>query len=437
MLVPSGSFGETGVMSNLLARTSSLGRPDRPLTETEVRDFIAEAFDPAQLAGGSLLVIIPDGTRSAPIAMLYRLLNEQLAASASRIDFLIALGTHPPMSEEAITRLVGMNAEERRQRTPNARVVNHAWADPAALTLAGTITADEMTELTGGLVTRETPVTINRLAFEHDHILIVGPVFPHEVAGFSGGAKYLFPGSSGAEIIDTTHWLGALSTSYATIGVKDTPVRRVLHHAARFVTERTPVTCLKLAMKSKDLHGVYTGDHLEAWSKAADLAAELNIHYKERAFQSVLSMPSTRYDDLWTAAKAMYKTEPVVADGGEIIIYAPHLSEISVTHGELIEKVGYHVRDYFLADWERFRDIAWTTLAHSTHVKGHGQMIDGVEHPRIRVTLATGISRETCERINLGYRDPATINPDDWRDREAEGLLLVENAGENLYRLRE
>lgn len=423
-------------MSNLLARTGSLGRQDMPLTEAEVRDFIDNALDAERVAGESVLVIIPDGTRSAPIALLYRLLNEKLGTAAKQLDFLIALGTHQPMSEEAIARLVGMNADERRRKTPNARVLNHAWADPTALTLAGTITAAEMDELTEGLVTRETPVTINRLAFEHDHILIVGPVFPHEVAGFSGGAKYLFPGISGSEIIDTTHWLGALSTSYATIGVKDTPVRRVLHHAARFVTERTPVTCLKLAMKGADLHGVYTGNHLEAWSNAADLAAELNIYYRARPFHSVLSMPGTQYDEIWTAAKAMYKTEPVVADGGEIIIYAPHLTEISVTHGKLIERVGYHVRDYFLADWERFKDIAWSTLAHSTHVKGHGTMIDGVEHPRIQVTLATGISRETCERINLGYRDPATINPEDWRDREDEGLLLVENAGENLYRLR-
>jgi nickel-dependent lactate racemase len=329
-----------------------------------------------------------------------------------------------------------MDEAERAERTPNSRVFNHAWDDPAALTLAGVITPGEMRELTGGLVERETPVSINRLAFEYDHLLIIGPVFPHEVAGFSGGAKYLFPGISGAEIIDSSHWLGALSTSYATIGVKDTPVRRVLHHAAGFVTSRKPVTCLKLAMKGRDLHGLYTGDHLSAWAAAAELSGELNIRWHERPYRSVLSMPSTNYDDLWTAAKAMYKTEPVVADGGEIIIYAPHLTEISVTHGHLIERVGYHVRDWFLADWDRYHDIPWTTLAHSTHVKGAGKMVDGVERPRINVTLATGIPEETCRRVNLGWRDPASIDPEDWRNREDEGLLLVENAGENLYRLR-
>lgn len=422
--------------AELLARPLGLGFEERPLTESEAHEFINSAFDTAAVDGKRVLVIIPDATRTAPIALLYRLLYDAIGSRVEQLDYLIALGTHQPMSDAAIAKMVGMNEQQRAQQTPRSRVFNHAWDDPDALTLAGVITPTEMRELTDGLVERETPVQINRKAFEYDHLLIIGPVFPHEVAGFSGGAKYLFPGISGAEIIDSSHWLGALSTSYATIGVKDTPVRRVLHHAAGFVTSRKPVTCLKLAMKGPDLHGLYTGSHLSAWSAAADLSAELNINWHEQPYRSVLSMPSRQYADLWTAAKAMYKTEPVVADGGEIIIYAPHLTEISVTHGHLIEQVGYHVRDWFLFDWERFKDIPWTTLAHSTHVKGAGRMVDGVERARIKVTLATGIPEELCRRVNLGWRDPASINPEDWRNRESEGLLLVENAGENLYRLR-
>ncbi|MEA3365630.1 MAG: hypothetical protein U9Q79_08320, partial [Candidatus Hydrogenedentes bacterium] len=60
-----------------------------------------------------------------------------------------------------------------------------------------------------------------------------------------------------------------------------------------------------------------------------------------------------------------------------------------------------------------------------------------IEKPRVQVTLATSISKEECEAVNLGYRDPDSINPDDWKDREEEGLLLVPHAGEVLYRLRE
>jgi nickel-dependent lactate racemase len=142
------------------------------------------------------------------------------------------------------------------------------------------------------------------------------------------------------------------------------------------------------------------------------------------------------YDDLWVAGKGMYKLEPVVADGGELIIYAPHVREISVTHGKVIEEIGYHCRDYFLRQWERFRHHPWGVLAHSTHVRGIGVMENGVEKCRVRVTLATGIPEALCRRINLGYRDPRTIRTEDFANRESEGVLFVPKAGEMLYRLK-
>ncbi|ADI13796.1 lactate racemase domain-containing protein [Truepera radiovictrix] len=405
------------------------------LTEGRVRALFMEAFADEPTDGERVLVIIPDGTRTAPVPLLFRLLYEVLGARVSRLDLLIALGTHQPMPEAAIAKLVGADAAERRARYPKSEVFNHRWDQPGALETVGVIGAGEMRALTDGLVARETPITLNRMIWAYDRLLIVGPVFPHEVAGFSGGAKYLFPGIAGREIIDATHWLGALATSYATIGVKDTAVRRVLHRGARFVTERKPLSCLKLVMKGSALHGLFIGDLEAAWEAAADLSAKLNIIYKPKPFTSVLSMPSTKYDDLWTAAKAMYKTEPVIKDGGEVIIYAPHITEVSVTHGKAIEAVGYHVRDYFLGQWERFKDHSWTVLAHSTHVKGAGTFEGGVERPRIQVTLATSVPEEVCERINLGYRDPRGLDPEGWRDREDAGKLLVENAGEVLYRL--
>jgi nickel-dependent lactate racemase len=142
------------------------------------------------------------------------------------------------------------------------------------------------------------------------------------------------------------------------------------------------------------------------------------------------------YDDLWTGAKAMYKVEPAIADGGEVIVYAPHITEVSYTHGQLIDQIGYHVRDYFVEQWDRFRHFPGGVLAHSTHLKGVGTFDAqrGIESPRIQVTLATRIPEERCRRINLGYRDPNTINPEEWADREDEGILLVRKGGEMLYR---
>jgi lactate racemase len=350
------------------------------------------------------------------------------------LDYLIALGTHPPMPEEAISRLVGATAEERERRYPNVRIFNHAWSDVRALRAIGVISRPEAASLTGGLLVDEVPVTLNRVIFEYDQLIICGPVFPHEVAGFSGGAKYLFPGIAGPDIINFSHWLGALVTSMHTIGIKDTAVRRVIQRAAQFV--KVPMLCLAMVLQGDQLHGLYAGSCEEAWSEAEDLAAQLNIIKVARPYRSVLSIPAEIYDDLWTAAKAMYKTEPAIAVGGEVIIYAPHISEISYTHGRLIDQVGYHVRDYFLKQWERFKDVPGSILAHSTHVKGMGSydVSTGVEMPRIQVTLATSIPEERCRRVNLGYRDYREINPQDWAKREDEGVLVVPHAGEMLYR---
>ena len=212
-------------------------------------------------------------------------------------------------------------------------------------------------------------------------------------------------------------------------------MRRVIHRAAEFVP-KPRAAAWRWCSRAARCTGCISGRVQEAWSAAADLSAQLNIVRVPQPFQRVLSMPSQIYDDLWTAAKAMYKTEPVIADGGEVIIYAPHITEISYTHGALIDAVGYHVRDYFLKQWDRFKDMPGGILAHSTHVKGQGtyDAATGIETPRIQVTLATGIPEERCRRVNLGYADYRTIDPAEWAGREAEGILLVPHAGEMLYR---
>jgi lactate racemase len=404
------------------------------LTTENVQQLIAQTCDPLQVDGKRVLVIIPDGTRHAPIPLFFNLLYEHLGRRVAQLDYLIALGTHPPMSEEAIDRLVGIEASQRAARYPNVQIFNHHWTQPEMLKTIGVISHQEAERLTNGLLVDEVHITLNRLISEYDQLIICGPVFPHEVAGFSGGAKYLFPGIAGPEIINFTHWLGALATSMQTIGVKDTAVRRIIDRAAEFVP--CPLLCMALVMKDQYLHGLYIGHFKEAWNQAADLSAIINIITVTQPFKRVLSMPSTIYDDLWTAAKAMYKTEPAIADGGEVIIYAPHITEISYTHGKLIDQVGYHVRDYFLKQWHRFKDIPGSILAHSTHVKGTGtyDATSDIEKPRIQVTLATGIPEERCRRVNLGYADYKKLDPQTWKEREHDGVLLVPHAGETLYR---
>ncbi len=290
-----------------------------------------------------------------------------------------------------------------------------------------------MEGISQGRLSLDVPVRLNKLILDYDHLLVCGPVFPHEVVGFSGGNKYFFPGIAGQEVIDVTHWLGALITSMAIIGVADTPVREMVDRASSLIP--TPRHCLAMVMEGESMHGLYVGGMEEAWRAATELSARLNVVYVDRLFQRVLSVIPEMYDDIWTGAKGMYKVEPVIAAGGEVIIYAPHIDEISYTHGEILDEIGYHVRDYFVKQWERFKDCPWAVLAHSTHLRGVGSYEDGVEEPRIQVTLATSIPRERCERVNLGYRDPSTIDPREWKGKQVEGTLVVGHAGERLYRL--
>jgi nickel-dependent lactate racemase len=407
------------------------GYTDQTLTEIEAREILARLFTGHDMAGKRVLAILPDGTRTAPVALLFRLLRELVGERVAALDYLVALGTHQAMDDAALSRLVGEPV--RAGQAGRSRIVNHRWELPETFVTLGTLPAAEVETLSEGRLALDVPVRLNRLVLEYDHLLVCGPVFPHEVVGFSGGNKYFIPGIAGPEIINVTHWLGALITCQALIGVADTPVRRMIDRAAAFIP--TPRLCISAVMHAERLGGLYAGAMEEAWRAAADLSARLDIVTVERPFRRVLAMMPRLYDDLWTAAKGMYKVEPVVADGGEVVIYAPHITEVSYTHGKLIDEIGYHVRDYFVQRWERFRGYPWGVLAHSTHLCGVGTYEDGVERPRIRVTLATSIPRERCERLGLGYLDPATVNPEEWANREDEGILLVRRAGEMLYRI--
>jgi nickel-dependent lactate racemase len=403
------------------------------LAPDDVASIVRAGLAPMPLDGRRVLVLIPDGTRTMPMPLMFDTLERELLPRAAALDYLVALGTHTPMDDARLAAHVGRPVVDGR--AGGSRILNHNWGDPATFAHLGTIPAREVADLTNGRLREDVPVALNRLATEYDHVLICGPVFPHEVAGFSGGAKYLFPGIAAPEIIHFTHWLGALITNHEMIGTIDTPVRAVIHRAAALLDR--PISLLAAVVTHEGVAGMFCGDLKEAWRQAASLSSRRHIVWVEEPYDRVLSVMPRLYDDLWTAAKGMYKMEPAVADGGEVIIYAPHVGEVSRTHGKVLDEIGYHCRDYFLAQWERFKRYPGGILAHSTHVKGLGTFdIDsGVETPRIRVTLATGISRERCEHVNLGHLDPDDVDVDRASAEWGDDSLGVPRAGELLYRV--
>ncbi len=409
---------------------------DGLLSDDQVRQTLYAGLE-KQFSNQRVLVLIPDHTRTIPLPFLFRSLVEILH-DASQLDFMVALGTHPPLSDPELNRLVGISEEERTGIYGRIGLLNHAWDSPETITNIGTLPQAQIQAIAGNLwhptLGGDVDVNINRAVLDYDHILILGPTFPHEVVGFSGGAKYLFPGISGAEMINVTHWLGALAGVRGTIGIKETPVRDMIHAAAEHVP--TPVTLIALVVVGKGLAGMFIGDHLTVWSAAADLSSQRHIIWVDKPFQRVLSQAPPMYDELWTGGKAMYKLEPALAEGGELIIYAPHLDVVSHVHGKYIYEIGYHVLPYFLAQWDKFKHIPLGVLAHSTHVRGDGRFQNGIEYPRATVKLATKLSPEDCAQLALGYVNPDEIDVAAWKDRENEGILYVPKAGEMLYRVK-
>lgn len=233
-----------------------------------------------------------------------------------------------------------------------------------------------------------------------------------------------------------THWVGALITSYEIIGTTGiTPVRAMIDEGSALIPSRRLALCCVVESGTGLLEAVAFGTPEDAWAATAAIAAETHVTYLDAPVRRALAIIPPRYEDIWTAAKGFYKLEPAIADGGEVIIYAPHVTEVSETHHEIYE-IGYHCRDYFVQQWERFERVHWGVLAHSTHMRGQGtyDAATGQERLRINVTLATGISRETCESINVGYLDPATV---DIAAFEADpDTFVVPNAGEVLFRVR-
>jgi nickel-dependent lactate racemase len=406
--------------------SATVGSGHEVLSKDAVWEFIARCLDDLDLDNRSLCLVIPDSTRNCPLPVLLSAIDAAVKDRVRSLTAVVALGTHAPMTEAAIRTMTGPTSFD---------VVNHEWWSEATYATVGSLSADAVFRLSDGHLNESVSVRINRMVVESDVTIIIGPVLPHEVVGFSGGNKYLFPGLSGQELIDVTHWLGALITSASIIGTLGiSPVRALIDAAAALVPGQRHAFCAVVDHDTGNLRSLSFGPPEDAWASAASIAAETHIEYLAAPVERVLSLVAPRYADLWTGAKGFYKVEPVVADGGEVVLYAPHIAQIAAMHpGQ--NSIGYHCRDFFLANWDLYRDHPRGELAHSTHLYGAGTYdpVDG-EHERIRVTLATGIPEDVVTGANLHYRDPRTIDISEW---EADpGALVVHDAGEVLYRLR-
>jgi len=406
------------------------------LTQSELGNIVAQALADVRI-GARVLAIVPDRTRDDNTHLLFPLASQFLEHKRiGRLDALIAQGTHPPMTDAQKRDKIGYGSAEIPVL---GRIFDHQWDRPHDLTTLGELSANQVTELTGGLIGEAVPVQLNSLLAPglYDLVLVFGATMPHEVAGFAGGAKYFFPGVAGPELTHMTHWLGALATIERVIGRVETPTRRVIEAAAGLVP--TPVISFT-SVTSRDhrgglqTHALFAGDLHDALRRAAAVSAQVHIRYTGRKYRRIVALLDTHYDELWVGGKASYKLGGIIEDGGELIIYAPHLNQLSATHGRLIEKYGYapleQVREMVAGSDELRANLC--VAAHLAHVSyGSTRNAAGQPIPRFRITLASAVSEEACRKVNLGYLDHRTF------DRAAyetdPDTLIVEDAGRDLY----
>jgi len=423
-------------LEDIVGKAACIGGAHHVVSQADLDAFLVAQLATFPVDGKKVVLVVPDGTRSCPLPRVMDTVYRELIGRASSLTALIALGTHAYMSSQELDRWFGAEPGGLAAKYPGMTVLNHEWRDPKNIVDVGTLSADEIDKLSGGRLKQAVRVEVNRLVAEADVSIVIGPVFPHEVVGISGGNKYFIPGCATHEIIDLSHWLGALIGIDDLIGQRGiTPVRAVINAAAELIPTHRLGICLVVKSGTDEIEYVATGELDDAWALSSEVAADSHIEYVDKPFKKVVAMMPTRYADMWTAAKGCYKIQPAMAEGGEVVIYAPHVKALSEQHPEVYD-IGYHCIDYFIKQWDRFKDVPTAVLAHSTHVRGGGTFdpATGVEHNRIKLTLCTQVPREIVEAANAEYLSPDDIDLDALR---ADPDVFVEpNAGEVLYRLR-
>ena len=417
------------VVANVIGETSVDG-----LDPTTLTDVLHDALDVIQ-PHERVLAIIPDKTRDDNTDFLFPQATKFLAQRGiASFDALVAQGTHPPMSIAQKLSKIGAASFE-------GQLFDHRWDQPEELIMLGELSATTVQELTGGLIEQPVSVSINKLLRPgvYDTVLVFGATVPHEVAGFAGGAKYFFPGVAGPELTHTTHWLGALAGIENIIGKVETPTRRLIE-AATDLIGGSVISINSVVSRAPEgelvTYALFTGDIREAFRRAAEVSRRVHIRYTRRKYQMVVALLDPHYDEMWVGGKASYKLGAIIEDGGELIIYAPHLTKLSETHGALIEKYGYapleSVRDMLGASAELRENLC--IAAHLAHVAYAGRTDEqGRIVPRYRITMATGLDEETCKRVNLGYLDHRTLDLTALNSQP--DTLVVKDAGRDLYQV--
>ncbi|MGM0365549.1 MAG: lactate racemase domain-containing protein [Actinomycetota bacterium] len=414
------------------------------IDENKLQSFAASVLEDIN-PGDKVLVIIPDYTRVDFTDKIAPLIANIFKKKGTRkIDFLNAGGTHRGMEEAEFFSKLGLKEKGR-----GISFFNHLFNRPGNLAGIGNIPSELVKEKTNNQLNKPIPVTVNKLIFsDYSTIIALSGTVPHEASGYSGGLKIFFPGISGPEVIDLFHWAAVLVGIPDIMGTVDNNARDIINKGSKLILHNLKCSVFSFNMVCTEINrkvipnGLYADQgyqgFIKAYRAAAALSSKLYIKYIDQPIEQAVQVIPEHFDEIWTAAKGSYKLQKpgVMAKGGEVILYAPHIKYFHSNKRieEEIKEVGYHCRDRICSILGAGKKISRNSASHLINAAGPGTFDPKTEKEELKfkLTLASGIPEEICKSVGLNYRDPGTIKRSDFL---GPGKLWIEEGGKYLYML--
>ena len=375
-----------------------------------------------------VLAVPPDHTRldsqAGPIMhAVLQVLGDRLT------DVMPALGTHSAMTEEELTKIFG--------DFPRDLIRIHRYR--TEVDTLGYVDSDFVRAVTEGVYDRPWPAQVNQMISrgDHDLILSVGQVVPHEVIGMANYNKNIFVGTGGSDGIDGSHYLSALFGMERVMGRCDTPLRRILNRASDlFLTHRPVVYVLTVVESTPNqgpvVRGLYVGDDHSVFDEAGALAAKVNcFRLPEAPKKMVVWMDPSKYKKTWVANKAIYRTRMAIADGGTLVVIAPGVEKFGehADVDELIRRYGYRTTPEVIDMVAKNSD-----LAGNLSVAAH--LIHGSTENRFQVEYCPGkLTPAEIESVNYSFRDYQSALSE-YRVEEVQDGWNTSRTGEAFYFIR-
>lgn len=420
---------------------SSRGGRDLVISDDELRRLVAETIGATGVGSGRMLLLPPDHTRLNSMAgRITEIIWEEFSRNW-HIDIMPALGTHSPMGERELELMFG-------KRIPKSLFRVHDWRNDVRD--LGVASSEMLQELSAGRLDYEVKIQINKLLFEdYDLIISIGQVVPHEVVGMANYTKNLMVGVGGSDMINKSHFLGAVTGLENIMGRADTPVRRLFNYGADNFLGDLPIIHMLTVMEKNlrenrmEMRGFFSGSGEEVFNRASALSVDCNLLLLDEPLKKVVVyLDPEEFKSTWLGNKSVYRTRMAIADDGELIILAPGLREFGEDReiDRLIRHYGYKGTPATLEAVKQNRELR-DNLGAAAH------LIHGSSEGRFTITYCPGpaLSEEEIRSVGFNYGDLDAMmrkySPDKLVDGrnivDGEEVFYISNPALGLWALKE